>query len=346
MKIVQCKKGHYYDKESSFFCPYCHIGVGEVPSASTSKTIKTDRNSIGVLYFIIFDITIFIVIIMYGWKISEEKSYLDTAEYVNDVGEMEENIEEPLTEGQILDAYINNEMYDHVGLVNVNDSYAAPYVRLKDGDNQWNTYGFVGGLDGILSYLIYDLDKDDVDEALVFRLKDNEADYGQCYSNLWVQIYEVRDNTVQMVVEYNAECSLGGADELEHHFYLKDMGEEVYIAHDYTIKFVSIFTGMTEGISVYRYDGTTIQSEIQAVLGGSDASEYDSIVSETAGKLDSLGFNQTAKSLTYELELKTEDNLIFLLQIKGNNLTMNLDEYQNSNDISDLESVIISFEVD
>lgn len=344
IRISQCKNGHYYDSESSSSCPYCCAKAKIITASSTSKTSKMGVGSyiIPFLFIIAFPIIIFVGVAKYSRE-AKDVSVIDCYDEVADTEDVMETVEELTPEGNLLNDYIINDMCINVGTINTNNIYLAPYVRLEDENRQWDSYGFVGGLDGILKYVIYDLDKDDIDEALVFRLKDNKADYGQHYSNLWCQIYEVIDNKVQMVTEYNADCNIGGADTLEHHFYLKDMGWVVYIAHDCTIEYSSLSEGTIESISVYHYDNEGLHSDVQISIYGTDLTIYNEEVMETSGKLDSLGFNQTAGSLGYDLEIKVEDNLQHLLTVEGYNSAMKLDAYYRSNDMHDLGAVTITF---
>lgn len=198
-------------------------------------------------------------------------------------------------------------------------TYTAPYIEMAAGNYKYPVAGYVKELDGPLTYEIRDFDDDGEDELLVIAVVDNDKEEEPDHI-LELQMYEVAEDVVQLQARIKT-ClgAVGGFDIQNADYYIKEDGSNTYIAENVAETVCVAADGTNYCLRVLHYDGSDFVEDTEQDFGGSDFSDLEDLVAETASDLESIGFTNSAAKLTYELQLQSEDKMEGFFIVRGAN---------------------------
>ena len=192
--------------------------------------------------------------------------------------------------------------------------------------------------EGILYHSIWDFDKDDQDEMLVLLLDDDE-DYDR--SKIYARMYEYIGGEVKETAELESffgwmEYDISQSTEI----FLRETKDWFYLAEE-AKGYSGIYAdGAAYSIRVAHYDGTDFVVDLAKQMSGSDFSETEDEVADTARLLRNVTFDHTADNLTYEYEFDKEDDLLSVFYMEGE-VSGSLDTYYQTFRITDVPPYII-----
>ena len=98
--------------------------------------------------------------------------------------------------------------------------------------------------------------------------------------------------------------------------------------------------GVCYAIRVAHYDGKDFVVDVAKQMQGSDFSETDEEVADTARLLNNVGFANTAKHLTYEYSFDRKDDLLSVFYMTAEH-DGSLDTYYNTGNIADVPPFLV-----
>ena len=268
---------------------------------------------------------------------AEEK---DSEENTNeDLKETEsEEAEEKANEGidALLEKYYEEVLVEEEGLIELPSGYEVGITeRHLEGYSIGEAYF---NESGICYHATWDYDKDEQDEMLVL-LMGEDKDYER--SKLYARMYEVKDGEVVEAAELESffgwmEFDTNQSTEI----FLRETKDWFYLAEE-AKGYSSIYAdGSAYAIRVAHYDGTDFVVDLAKQMSGSDFSETEEEVADTARLLTYVGFDNTAENLTYEYNFNRKDDLLSVFYITAEHMT-SLDKFYHSGNISDVSPFII-----
>lgn len=284
----------------------------------------------------------------------DKETMKETEEVVETQAESEEKEEltEETTEELDASELLRNYYEDMIGksehLIDYNRQYVASYEEVDYDGYSYPTAGYVKNLDGPVACDIRDYDGDGEDELLTVALVKNNKEEGSDNILEW-QIYEVWSDEVHLQASMETcQKAIGGFDIQDADYYIKEEGSHVYIAESVTETVCVTADGTNEMLRVLHYDGEALIEDVYQSFSGSDFSDLEDAVAETASKLNGLGFTNSAAKLTTGLELQPEDGMVDIFLVRGMNQEIynpdnELWTYYDTQDISVLGEVTYYF---
>lgn len=191
---------------------------------------------------------------------------------------------------------------------------------------------------GVCYQAVWDYDKDDQDELLVLVL-DKDEDYDR--SKLYARMYEVIDGEVVQTAELE---SLFGWMEYDirqsMEVLLRETKDWFYLAEQASGASGIYADGAAYAIRVAHYDGKDFVVDLAKQMQGSDFSETDAEVADTARLLNNVGFTNSAKNLTYEYQFDRKDDLLSVFYMTAEH-DGSLDTYYNTGNIADVPPFLV-----
>lgn len=191
---------------------------------------------------------------------------------------------------------------------------------------------------GICYQAVWDYDKDGQDEMLVLSL-DEDKDYER--SKLYARMYEVVDGEVVQAAELESlfgwmEYDISQSTEV----LLRETKDWFYLAEQARGASGIYADGVCYAIRVAHYDGKDFVVDVAKQMQGSDFSETDEEVADTARLLNNVGFANTAKHLTYEYSFDRKDDLLSVFYMTAEH-DGSLDTYYNTGNIADVPPFLV-----
>lgn len=259
------------------------------------------------------------------------------------VKEQQEETEEGETPGtdslspeELLRKYYDEVLVQEEGLIDLPAGYE---VRNKEKHLENYSIGeaFLQET-GVCYQAVWDYDKDEQDELLVLLL-DKDKDYER--SKLYARMYEVVDGEVVKAAELESlfgwmEYDMSQSTEV----LLRETKDWFYLAEEARGQSGIYADGVTYAIRVAHYDGSDFVVDLAKQMQGSDFSETEEEVADTARLLNNVGFANTAKNLTFEYGFDKKDDLlsVFYMTAEHNG---SLDTYFNTGNISDVPPFLV-----
>ena len=191
---------------------------------------------------------------------------------------------------------------------------------------------------GVCYQAVWDYDKDEQDELLVLVL-DKDEDYDR--SKLYARMYEVVNGEVVQAAELESlfgwmEYDISQSTEV----LLRETKDWFYLAEQARGASGIYADGVCYAIRVAHYDGTDFVVDVAKQMQGSDFSETDEEVADTARLLNNVGFANTAKHLTYEYAFDRKDDLLSVFYMTAEH-DGSLDTYYNTGNIADVPPFLV-----
>ena len=191
---------------------------------------------------------------------------------------------------------------------------------------------------GVCYQAVWDYDKDEQDELLVLVL-DKDEDYDR--SKLYARMYEVVNGEVVQAAELESlfgwmEYDISQSTEV----LLRETKDWFYLAEQARGASGIYTDGVCYAIRVAHYDGTDFVVDVAKQMQGSDFSETDEEVADTARLLNNVGFANTAKHLTYEYAFDRKDDLLSVFYMTAEH-DGSLDTYYNTGNIADVPPFLV-----
>lgn len=191
---------------------------------------------------------------------------------------------------------------------------------------------------GVCYQAVWDYDKDEQDELLVLVL-DKDEDYER--SKLYARMYEVVDGEVVQAAELESlfgwmEYDIRQSTEV----LLRETKDWFYLAEQARGASGIYADGVCYAIRVAHYDGNDFVVDVAKQMQGSDFSETDEEVADTARLLNNVGFANTAKHLTYEYSFDRKDDLLSVFYMTAEH-DGSLDTYYNTGNIADVPPFLV-----
>lgn len=232
---------------------------------------------------------------------------------------------------KLLEKYYEEVLLEEEGLVELPSGYE---VSIKERHLETYSIGEVF-LDeyGICYHAIWDYDKDEQDELLVLVLdEDSECER----SKLYAKMYEVVDGEVTEAAELESFFGWMEFDTRQStEILLRETKDWFYLAEEAT-GYSSIYAdGSAYAMRVAHYDGKEFVVDLAKQMSGSDFSDTEETVADTAQLLRNLKFDHTAENLTYEYRFDRSDDLLSVFYMTAEPMG-SLDKYYNSMVISDV----------
>lgn len=287
--------------------------------------------------------------------ISSKKGGKDVAEETEEA-EQEEETETEVAEEQaevqntseLLQSFYEDMLAESDHPIDYDRTYTAPYIEMSADDYKYPLAGYVEELDGPLTYKIKDFDNDREDELLVMSIVDNDKEEEPDRILEW-QMYEAADDEVQLQARIKT-ClgAVGGFDIQNADYYIKENSSNTYIAENIAETVCVLADGTNYCLRVLHYDGSDFVEDTAQDFSGSDFSDLEDIVAETASDLENLGFSNSAAKLTYELQFQQEDEMEEFFIVRGANEGIylpdrNVFSYYDTQDISVLGELTYHF---
>lgn len=269
-------------------------------------------------------------------RIKEKESEESVKEDLEEVEKEEAGEKKESEEDSLLESYYETILLEEEGFVELPAGYEIP-IKEKHLEGYSIGEAFFQE-EGICYHATWDYDKDDQDEMLVLLLEE-DADYQR--SKLYARMYEVINGEVVEAAELESffgwmEFDISQSTEI----LLRETKDWFYLAEE-AKGYSGIYSdGSCYAIRVAHYDGTDFVVDLAKQMCGSDFSETEDEVADTAELLTYVGFDHTAENLTYEYSFDRKDDLlsIFYMMAEPNG---SLDTYFNSRNISDAPPYII-----
>lgn len=253
---------------------------------------------------------------------------------------------------QLLEAYYEEVLLPEQGLIELPAGYE---VSIKERHLENYTIGEVFLQEkGICYHAVWDYDKDGQEEMLVLAL-DEDKDYKR--SKLYARMYEVKASgadeaesadaneteTREVVLSAELESFFGWMEcdtSQSMEVFLRETKDWFYLAEE-ARRYNSIYAdGASYAIRAAHYDGTDFVVDMAKQISGSEFSEVEESVAETARLLRNITFDHTADNLTYEYSFDERDDLlsVFYMSAEPNGT---LDTYYRTRNISDVPTFLI-----
>lgn len=282
-----------------------------------------------------------------GTEISEKSEDVSEEEQGKAPGQ-----KKPTEIDQLLEAYYEEVLLPEQGLIELPAGYEVS-IKEKHFENYTIGEAFLQEK-GICYHAVWDYDKDGQEEMLVLAL-DEDKDYER--SKLYARMYEVEASGTDEAGTADANETEAGevvlSAELESLFgwmecdtsqsmevFLRETKDWFYLAEE-ARGYNSIYAdGSNYAIRAAHYDGTDFVVDVAKQLSGSDFSETEESVAETARLLRNITFDHTADNLTYEYSFDESDDLlsVFYMSAEPNGT---LDTYYRTGNISDVPPFLI-----
>lgn len=191
---------------------------------------------------------------------------------------------------------------------------------------------------GICYHAVWDYDKDEEDELLVLAL-DEDKEY-DC-SKIYARMYEVVDGEVVEAAELESFFNWMEFDTSQStEILLRETKDWFYLAEE-AAGFSSIYAdGSCYAIRVAHYDGSDFVVDVAKQLRGSDFSDTNEEVTDTARLLTYVGFDNTAENLTYQYSFDRKDDLLSIFYMTGE-IGGSLDKFYETHQITDVPPYMI-----
>ncbi len=235
-----------------------------------------------------------------------------------ETAEVREKTEDQNT-SELLQSFYEDMLAESDHPIDYDRTYTAPYIEMAADDYKYPLAGYVEGLDGPLTYKIMDFDNDGEEELLVMAIVDNDKEEEPDHI-LELQMYEHAEDEVQLQAR-SKTClwAVGGFDIQNADYYIKEDDSHIYIAENVAETVCVAADGTNYCLRVLHYDGSDFVEDTEQDFGGSDFSDLEDLVAETASDLESIGFTNSAAKLTYELQFQPEDEMEEFFIVRGAN---------------------------
>lgn len=248
----------------------------------------------------------------------------------------EENSEEKIRTDRLLEQYYEDVLVKKEGVIDLPSGYElAIKERHMEGYSIGESY-----LEeyGICYHAVWDYDKDEEDELLVLVL-DEDKDYKR--SKIYARMYEAVDGEVVETAELESFFGWMEFDTKQStEIMLRETKDWFYLAEE-AYGLSSIYAdGSWYAIRVAHYDGKDFVVDLAKQIAGSDFSETKEEVADTARLLTYIGFDNTAKNLTYQYSFDKRDDLLSVFYMTGE-ISGSLDKYYETWRITDVPPYMV-----
>lgn len=252
--------------------------------------------------------------------------------------------QEPTEIDRMLETYYEEVLLPEQGLIELPSGYEVP-IKERHFENYTIGEAFLQEK-GICYHAVWDYDKDGQEEMLVLAL-DDDKDYER--SKLYARMYEVetartgKEGIGEVVQSAELESLFGWMEydtSQSTEIFLRETKDWFYLAEEARGYNTIYADGVCCAIRVAHYDGTDFVVDVAKQLSGSDFSETEEIVAETAQLLTNIKFDYTAANLTYEYGFDKRDDLLSVFYISGEP-NGSLDTYDRTGNISDVPPFLI-----
>lgn len=192
--------------------------------------------------------------------------------------------------------------------------------------------------EGICYHAVWDYDKDEQDELMVLSL-DKDKDYDR--SKIYARMYEVVNGEVVETAELESffgwmEFDLSQSTEI----FLRETKDWFYLAEEASGSSGIYADGVSYAIRVAHYDGKDFVVDVAKQISGSDFSDTDKEVADTARLLTYVGFDNTAKNLTYQYHFDKNEPLLSIFYMTAEH-DGDMNKYYQSGNITDVPPFLV-----
>ena len=168
---------------------------------------------------------------------------------------------------------------------------------------------------------------------------DKDKDYDR--SKLYARMYEVVNGEVVETAELESffgwmEFDLSQSTEI----FLRETKDWFYLAEEASGSSGIYADGVSYAIRVAHYDGKDFVVDVAKQISGSDFSDTDKEVADTARLLTYVGFDNTAKNLTYQYHFDKNEPLLSIFYMTAEH-DGDMNKYYQSGNITDVPPFLV-----